>query len=439
MDRLTSRSSNVPSDDPSLGWSRREVLRAQLTLAGAALSSSAVLPGWLQAAAPKVHSSTGSLRRLIVVELRGGNDALNTVIPIEDDAYYRARPTIAIPKEQALRLDDLRGLHPSLSALAHRYQSGQVAMISGVGMQNPNMSHFRSQDIWETARTSEPLPDRGWLGRFADVRSSASNAVIGMVAAGQDTIPLALAAYDNPTCAIPQLDGYRLELAPTPVDAREAEARERALLALLRSPDSSATEQELIRATETARAAVRQMEGARHQQTVGDYPSTRLGRDLKLVASTIAARIPATVFHVVQNGYDTHTSQVGTHAELLGTLDLGLDALMNDLESSGVLDDTLVMTTSEFGRRVAENGIGKSAGTDHGAASIMMLLGGKVRGGFHGDPIDLDSLDEDGNARASVDFREAYAAVLRDHLECDPALVLGEEYATNTHPLEVIG
>lgn len=413
----------------AVGLNRREVLTAP-----AGFAAAMILPRWLSAAGPVMTGPSGEPRRLIVVTLRGGNDGLNTVVPIEDDAYYRLRPQVAIPKAATLPMDDLRGMHPSLQNLARRYRDGQVAVVSGVGAPTPNLSHFRSQDIWDTARTTLPRPDRGWLGRYADHLTSDRGA-IGMIAAGQDTVPLALAAHHSPSCAIPQLEGFQFELTPKDGDRREREARERALLALLGEQGPSAPDRELIRATETARAAVLQMSAVNKQRPIGAYPETKLGRDLRLVAATIAARVPAAIFHVAQDGYDTHTSQLGPHADLLRDLDQSVSALMDDLEHAGMLEDTLILTTSEFGRRVAENGIGRSAGTDHGAASILMLLGAAARGGVHGEPIDLVDLDEDGNAHSTLDFREVYAAVLRDHLGCDPAAVLGEAFPG----LEVIG
>jgi len=381
-------------------------------------------PAWLAGSA---YSARERDRVLVLVQLRGGNDGLNTVVPRDDDRYYRARPDLAIPRDQLLALDALNGLHPSLTRMARRFAGGQLRILQGVGYPGPNLSHFRSQDIWDAASVAQPLPDRGWMGEFCDHELAADASPLAMLALGRDVMPRAMRAGRSLACAVPSLERYRIRTVPQGADEAEAQARWRAIEAL-NAPTGDPRLAHLAGAVRAARDSIDELAQTAQVSSMAAYPDTKLGSDLALAARVIVAGLPARFIYLTQDGYDTHAHQTLTLQRLLGDLDAGLDAFLKDLTAHGALDRVLLMTISDFGRRVAQSGLGASVGSDHGAASVQFLAGGHVLPGLIGDQPDLEHLDADGNLVHCVDFRQVYAGVIEDWLGGNARAALGAHF-----------
>ncbi len=409
---------------------RRQFLRSTLGTAAALtptlLTTARAAPSWLMDAAQDAEASQ---RVLVVIQLAGGNDGLSTVTPWEDDLYYRGRATIGIPKHKLIRLDDHNGFHPNLSRLATRFEHGQVGIHQAVGYPDPNLSHFRSQDIWDSASTAGTLPATGWMGELNDQLGTRD--AMAMIAVGRDSMPLALRAEQGVACVVPNLASYRIQNAPKGSSSAEADARARAIAALNGGAPMSGTGDERQRVTKAYTAATTSIAELGHVQgfeTRNSFPDHKLGADLRLIARALGAGLPTRFFYVTHDGFDTHTDQVGMQGRLLGRLDGAVDAFLREMGAQGRLDEVLVMCVSEFGRRVEECGVGDTAGSDHGAANSMMFFGGKVNPGLHGPQPDLEHLDEDGNLAMRVDFRQAYTTVIRDWMGGDPEAILGPDF-----------
>jgi uncharacterized protein (DUF1501 family) len=346
---------------------------------------------------------------LVVLEVNGGNDGLNTVVPYRDEVYAKARPTLALAKKDVLAIDEELGFHPALGGFARLLEQGQLALVPGAGYPEPNLSHPVALSTYHTACTDyHGRRGFGWLGRGLDEPSV--HATPAAVLAGQDEVPRALSARRAPIAVIRGLEEYLDDEAPP--DARAPES-ELAVVAHVRSVllDARATAQRL-------RASGGSSDGSA-------YPPTELGRDLALIAHLVRAGLETPVYYAVQRGYDTHAIQAEAHAARLGELGGALEAFVADLRAAGVFDRVLVLLFSEFGRRVEENA---SRGTDHGTAGPMFLAGPAVRPGVHGARLDLTKL-VDGNPTCTVDFRSIYANVLRSWLGWNATRVLGGEYA----------
>jgi uncharacterized protein (DUF1501 family) len=352
-------------------------------------------------------------RVLVIVQLAGGNDGLNTLVPFADDAYYKARPRIAIEAKKVLRLDDHVGLHPEMIELHRLYKDGGLAVVPNVGYPNPNRSHFRSTDIWETASPSDRNWATGWVGRYFDNDcKEVPGAMLGLRLGEQEALSLAgkqprTATLANPALLeVPAKGAVKAgmerinRVEPTGIDALDFVQR---------------TGNETQSLARRLRAAVRDVKPA------VEYPPFAMCQSLRLVAQMITAGVPTRVYYVTIGGFDTHAAQMNRQAGLLQELSQALSLFHRDLKAQGQLDRVLLLTFSEFGRRVAEN---RQAGTDHGTANVMFLLGGKVKPGFHGTPPDLKNLDGQGDLVYRTDFRTVYAAVLRDWLKVDAGRIL---------------
>lgn len=411
---------------------RRQFLGSAASLLGVAGLCPVLLPG----AALGRRGAGGAEeaeRILVILQLDGGNDGLSTVTPWDDDAYYRGRGAIGIPKRQLIRLDDLNGFHPSLSRLAARFERGQMCIQQAVGYPSPNLSHFRSTDIWETASTAGALPSTGWIGGLQDQLGGGGDDPMAMLAVGRDSMPLALRARQHVACVVPDLGSYRIQDAPADAPDEERTARARAIAAL----NARGARGRAARVTEAYSAATRSIEQlglVRTYSPSARFPDSKLGAALQLVARGIGAGLPTRFYYVTHGGFDTHTDQVGMQGRLLAQLDEALDALLADLEHQRRLDDVLVLCTSEFGRRVEECGLGDTAGSDHGAANSLMLFGGKVAAGLHGGQPDLENLDETGNLVMKADFRQVYADIIQNWMDGDSRAILGDGFP----PLKVI-
>jgi uncharacterized protein (DUF1501 family) len=383
-------------------------------------ASFAALPKW---AAAGVFREPGEARAasadtvLVVVNINGGNDGLNTVVPFGDPAYARARPRIALTGAQVLPIGQGTGLHPSLSRLHGYLESGKLAIVQGVGYPRPDMSHFRSDDIWETA-VSERVEPSGWLGRTLNQLYRQDTEALHAVAMSGD-VPAFHGEYvTTPVITDPGSFNY-------PHD----DPNQTAALEALFQPAGAANHDYVshIGQTALADAGAVQAAFAAYSSTVVYPENSGLAGNLKLTAAVIAADLGPRIFFVIQGGYDTHDSQLGTHETLLLELDQSLDAFYRDLVEHGQDQRVVMMTYSEFGRRVEDNG---SGGTDHGSAAPMFVFGSRVRGGLFGAPPSLTNLDPDGNLKFSTDFRQVYASILANWIDTDPVPVLYGNYPT---------
>jgi uncharacterized protein (DUF1501 family) len=356
----------------------------------------------------------GKARRLIVVQLSGGNDGLNTVIPYRNDLYFKARPTLAL-KEAAgiLPLSNDLGLHPKMTGLKGLYDQGQLAVLNAVGYPNPDRSHFRSMDIWQTGSGSEQLLTTGWLGRYLD-SSCAGCALPYQALEVDDTLSLALKGKFRKGLAMKNPGKFH-QLTQSRYLSRLSQEK----------PAATATsELDYLYKTlaETASSAEYLYDKSKVHASTATYPNTELGRNLKTTAELISSGVESRVYYLALSGFDTHVRQHEQQGRLLGELSDGLAALAADLQKSSEWENTLVMVFSEFGRRVTQNA---SNGTDHGTANNVFLLSGALRKpGLLNAPASLADLDQ-GDLRYQVDFRSLYASILTDWLGADDKLVLG--------------
>jgi uncharacterized protein (DUF1501 family) len=400
-------------------------------------------------------------RILVVVQLAGGNDGLNTVIPISNDDYYKARPRLGIGKTKALKVSDDFGFHPNASGFKKLFEDGHMSVLHAVGYPNPNRSHFRSTDIWATAEPDK-VGHSGWLGRYfdnccsgADTGPAAKDAKKDKTAEPNSAValtndpPTALQGAKYIPIAFRNLEGlsYR-DGAKNPavrsafeklndVDGDEMmqdqehkmiqDRQKKLILPETGAQPREQTQEFLQRTALNARVYADQIrKTASTVQNKANYPQSRLSADLKLVAQMIASGMPTRVYYVTLGGFDTHSNQVNRHDQLMTQLSGALDAFIADLKGLGHLDRTVVMTFSEFGRRVSENG---SQGTDHGEAAPLFMFGGPIKPGFFGEFPDLTpSKLHRGDVPFSLDFRRIYATVLREWLKADDAKILGRKF-----------
>ena len=349
---------------------------------------------------------------LILVELNGGNDGLNTLVPYADQNYYGLRPRIGIARDQVLQLSEHEGLHPSLAALMPLWKSGELAVVRGVGYPNPNLSHFRGIEIWDTASGSEEFLQEGWLARaFRAYQVPKSFAAEGVVVGNSNLGPL---MGGSRTVAITNTEQF-LRQASLVRGAPLPAASNRALSHILKVEDEI---------TQAARGLV----GSKGLVT--PFPQSLFGNAVRTAAMALTGREPVAAIRLSLGSFDTHQNQLETHARLLRQLGEGMAALKAALVELGRWDSTLVMTYAEFGRRPAENG---SNGTDHGTANVHFVMGGRVKGGLHGEAPRLDRLDN-GNLVHAVDFRNLYATALQHWWDQDAARALNGRFA----PLDLI-
>ena len=399
--------------------SRRSFLSS--AAAGAVVASTHSVPGLLSRAAAASQSASND-NILVVLQLSGGNDGLNTVVPYADDVYNANRFTLRIGSDQVHRIDDYVGFHPAMDGMQKLYREERLAVIQGIGYPNPNRSHFESMDIWHTARQSPEGRHVGWLGRWFDATFSdqSAQADVPGVHLGTQSQPLALAGLQVHVPSVGSLEGFRLHgvdegplrtAIESAVAAPRAEADE--LLSFLQEASASALA-----------ASRRVQQAVEVSRTGAEYPPSDLGRRLRGVAQLIDAGLSTRIYYITLGGFDTHSRQGDAHAALLGELSEAVSAFLADVATCGHEDRVLLMCFSEFGRRVKENG---SQGTDHGAAAPMFVAGSPVRAGLHGDHPSLTDL-EDGDLKFHTDFRQVYASLLEDWLGTSSQPILGGEY-----------
>ena len=369
---------------------RRELLRRS-----ALLSLSPVIPGFLARTAAAVEAGRDT-RVLVVIQLDGGNDGINTVVPFGDEAYGKLRRELRLPADKLHKVADGVGLNPSMRAAADLLEGGRLAIVQGVGYPNPNRSHFESMAIWQSARPDggrgEPA---GWLGRALDIAPAGTGPAAVFV--GEQNLPRALFTRRAVTTSFADASDLSL-VVPQPPAAPATELSARRRTGGLRPPYRR---ERLYNGDRVEGAASRRDGSAR-------YPETDLARRLELVARSIKSGAAARVYYLIQPGYDTHAVQLPAHAQLLREFSGGLKAFLDDLAAAKLADRVLVLAFSEFGRRPAENG---SLGTDHGTAGPVFLAGTAVKPGLVGKTPSLGDL-QDGDLKWGIDFRSVYATVL---------------------------
>ena len=398
-----------------MAHSRFEFLRGAMRFGAiGAVAPSLIMDGQLAERVMAAGARDSGKKILVVIQLAGGNDGLNMVIPYGDGLYYQNRPTLAIPQAQVLKLNNQLGLHPNLTGLKGLYDQGKVAVVQGVGYPNPNLSHFRSTDIWQSALPTG-VTDTGWLGRyldgaFADVQNPLKAVSIGSL------LPKALWAKNTMVPAVQSLKAFRFLAAQQ--SATEAQKvisafqqmygtvsdTEGPYLSLVQMADSAAY-QATIELGKTAAVAPK-----------ARYPASALAEELKLVSQIIATNLGTRVFLVTQGGFDDHAQEAIAHPKLMKDFSDAVAAFYQDMTAQGKADQVLLMTFSEFGRRPLENA---SNGTDHGTAAPMLVIGGGVKGGLYGQTPSLSQLDF-GNLVHTTDFRSVYSTVLKNWMGADP-------------------
>lgn len=384
---------------------RRDFFSLSSSMTGAALLA-AHAPGWAQGASARASSVAD--RVLVLIELKGGNDGLNTVVPYTDSRYYELRNTIAVKAAEVLRLDDKTGLHPALGPLLPLWEAGELGIVQSVGYPQPNLSHFRSIEIWETASKSPEYLNTGWTARAMAAGLSARNhfTAEGVSIGDGDFGVLAGAraiSLNNAEAFVAQ--------SVFAHGAGTAAARGNPTLRYLLQ-----VEDDINRAAEGLRAG--------RFSFATPFPAGAFGSSIHAAAQVVASqrgRGGVPVITLTLGSFDTHQGQAGTHAHLLRQLGEGMAALKASLTELGTWDRTLVMTFSEFGRRARQN---SSNGTDHGTAAPHFVAGGAVRGGLYGTAPDLLRLEGGQNIVFSTDFRQIYATVARDWWGVDPQSVV---------------
>jgi uncharacterized protein (DUF1501 family) len=410
-------------------YTRREFLQASLAL----MSTLGTVPGFLSQASVAMADPRTALdadaanagRVLVVVQLSGGNDGLNTVVPAGMGEYYKMRGGLAVPEREVITLDDRVGigLHPSMRGVSEMFGEGQATIVQGVGYPNPNRSHFASMDVWHVgdSRAADGHRGVGWIGKAMDAEMvQGRHDCLSCVTVGEET-PMATQGVEAKPVAFSRAELFEWSgkgLHPEVARAYEAINRGEA------PEDLSDPASFVFRTALDAQAASDRVRRAVARRQATEWPGSGLSRQLQAVASMIAAELPTRIYYVAMGGFDTHANQAGQHARLLGEFSDAMRAFYRELAAIGQDQRVVTMAFSEFGRRVDTNG---SNGTDHGAAGPMFLFGPAVRAGLVGPHPSLTDLDN-GDLKFRVDFRSVYAAVLDDWLGLDSRAALGSRF-----------
>jgi uncharacterized protein (DUF1501 family) len=382
---------------------------------------------------------------LVVLQMAGGNDGLNTVIPYADDAYHVARPRLRLAPDQVLKIDNHIALNPKLTGLKSIYDEGHLAIVQGVGYPNPNRSHFRSTEIWQTASDADRTSSEGWLGRYFDNCCSGADPTVGVAIA--DETPQAFAAKHPTGVTFSRPEQFRFqpsERGTGQMSAEEmffrqlnetgagdeggtAESNAGGSIGAIagKSGGNSSTLDFLQRtALDAQLSSDKILAIARKYKSTVPYPQGQLAASLNIIARMIAGGLPTRVYYASQGGFDTHAGQINTHGRLMGEFNDAVAAFVADLKQQGNFERVLLLTFSEFGRRVQENA---NNGTDHGAAAPMFVLGGAVKAGLFGKHPSLTDLDH-GDLKFNTDFRTVYGTVLDRWLRAPSEIVLGRKF-----------
>jgi len=396
------------------------IKRKEFLQLGSLATASLMVPRFLKAF-ERVDRVPPGNKVIVVLQLSGGNDGLNTVIPIRNDIYYRERPKLGIEKTKALPLTDEVALHPALTAFRELYDNGNIGILNGVGYPNPDRSHFRSMDIWQTGSASNEYVTTGWIGRYLDAQCNGCDRPT--YALEIDDI-LSLALKGEHSKAIAMKDPKRLF-------GTSNEKFFRDILKDHKAAQRTASESDEIAdylyktVSETLSSAYYIFEESRMHPSSADYPKTELGNGLKTIASLIFSDINTKVYYISLGSFDTHVNQEMQQQRLFTELSDATRAFTTDLKNNNRFDDVLLFTFSEFGRRVSQNA---SGGTDHGTANNMFLIGGALKqtGIINALP-DLQDLDE-GDLKYRIDFKAVYATVLKNWLQADDVAILGKKF-----------
>lgn len=391
------------------------IKRKEFIQIGSLATASMMVPKFLKAfeGGPMVPQGN---KVVVILQLSGGNDGLNTVIPVRNDLYYKARPKLGIEKAKALSLTDEAGLHPALTGFKELFDDGSLSILNNVGYPNPDRSHFRSMDIWHTASQATEYWTTGWLGRYLDAQCN---------------------GCDKPTQAIELDDVLSLSLKGDNIkgiavkDPRRlyGTANEKFFRDVMKNHRDEAGEQPVDylykTMAETLSSADYIFKQSRVHPTNAAYPNTGLGNSLKTIASLIYSEINTKVYYVSLGSFDTHINQEGQQQRLFTEMNDAVKAFVKDLKANNRFNDVLFFTFSEFGRRVSQNA---SGGTDHGTANNMLFVsGGLKQKGLINEMPDLANLDE-GDLKYKVDFKNAYATVLKKWLNADDKAILTKQY-----------
>jgi len=368
------------------------------------------------------NGRNGHSRNVVVVQLSGGNDALNTIIPYTNGLYYQFRPQVNIAEDRVLPLDDKLGFNPSMAAMKGLWDDGKLAIVNGIGYPNPNRSHFRSMDVWHTAE-SEKIGEEGWLGQaIRDLDPNSENVLTG-VNFGRG-LPRSLYAKGVPVASVGDLNTYGLF-----PDIEDEKLRAFALEAFSKMYGGEARDNvaQFIRQTGTdALKGADILRSAPQQYSSSiEYADNPIAQNMKAIAQVMTADLGTRVYYTLHGSFDTHAGELSAHSKLWDDVSGAIGDFMDDLEEQGLADDTVVLMYSEFGRRIRDNG----AGTDHGSGGTAFVVGGAVRGGLYGE---FPSLDEDkqleGDMHFNNDFRSTYSTILDRWLGIDPVPITNGSY-----------
>lgn len=353
---------------------------------------------------------------VVVLQLSGGNDGLNTVIPVRNDIYYRSRPKLGIQRTAALSISDDVGLHPALAAFADAYHDGTLGILNNVGYPNPDRSHFRSMDIWHSASNSSDYLHSGWIGRYLDAQCNGCDKPTQALEI-DDVLSLALKGEKEAGLALK--DPRRLFGTSNEKFFKDIAASHTA------HHDEQPVDYLYKTMAKTLSSADYIFKQSKNSPAKGDYPNTELGKSLRTIASLIFSDINTKVYYVSLGSFDTHVAQEAQQQRLFKEMNDAVGAFVKDLKGAGRFDDVLLFSFSEFGRRVAQNA---SGGTDHGTANNMFFLSGGLKEKGLINPLpDLSDLEE-GDLKYKVDFKNVYATVLKNWLKADDRLILGGSY-----------
>ncbi|NOT76916.1 MAG: DUF1501 domain-containing protein [Cyclobacteriaceae bacterium] len=368
-------------------------------------SGSLLIPQFLKAM--EAENVSDSEKILIIIQLSGGNDGLNTIIPYRNDVYYRMRPSIGITKEQALKGTDELGFNPAMSKFKELYDQGFVTVINNVGYPNPDRSHFRSMDIWQTASQSDEYLSTGWIGRYLDSNCEGCGSHTAVEI--DDSLSLALR-------------GERVKGMAIKDPAKLYQATQSSFYKKVSENHADEPNVEYLYKTmaETVSNAAYIYDKSKISRSGLEYPNNEFAKRLKTIAELIQSGIKTKVYYASLTGFDTHVRQTAQQERLLTTYSEAVNTFVKDLKATGNFDRSVIMTFSEFGRRVEENA---SGGTDHGTANNLFLMGGKLKTpGFFNKTPDLLRLDQ-GDLMYEVDFRQVYATMLKNWLGTDSKII----------------
>jgi len=390
------------------------IKRKEFLQLGSLATASFMVPKFLKAF-ERVDLVPPGNKVMVILQLSGGNDGLNTVIPIHNDIYYRERPRLGVDKAKALALTDEVGLHPALISLKELYDDGSLGILNSVGYPNPDRSHFRSMDIWQTGSASSEYITTGWVGRYLDAQCHGCDKPTYALEI-DDLLSLALKGENSKAIAMKD---------PKRLFGTSNEKFFKDVMSNHKDGDEQTVDYLYKTMSETLSSANYIFEQSRAHPSSADYPKTELGNGLKTIASLIFSDINTKVYYISLGSFDTHVNQENQQQRLFTELSDAVKAFTADLKNNNRFNDVLMFTFSEFGRRVSQNA---SGGTDHGTANNMFLIGGalKQKGIINPMP-DLNDLDE-GDLKYKIDFKAVYATVLKNWLDSDDSAILGKKY-----------